>query len=263
MDRPTARLNSCATGRRPRGFPCATCATRTGKHVAMNRGTEVARGELIVTLDSDDACVPQTLGTARVPTGARSPRIAARSSRYRLPLRRPGGSTDRKLLSRAGRRRAGARRTLPLEGPWRKVGCGARRPHACLSIPGAAGADADPGERRLGIGSGRLTSRTSSTRLCDLSSGAGADRSAPRGSGPLRLGSMQQHRIVLSTSSFACVLQIGAPSCFALAAAHYALRFSRHARSVPAPGAATRVDVGRPGALVARSSGGMGGLGDR
>jgi len=32
-----------------------------GKHVAMNRGAEAARGELIVTLDSDDACVPSAL----------------------------------------------------------------------------------------------------------------------------------------------------------------------------------------------------------
>jgi glycosyltransferase involved in cell wall biosynthesis len=32
-----------------------------GKHVAMNRGVAVAFGELIVTLDSDDACVPQAL----------------------------------------------------------------------------------------------------------------------------------------------------------------------------------------------------------
>jgi glycosyltransferase involved in cell wall biosynthesis len=32
-----------------------------GKHVAMNRGVEQARGELIVILDSDDACVPQAL----------------------------------------------------------------------------------------------------------------------------------------------------------------------------------------------------------
>jgi glycosyltransferase involved in cell wall biosynthesis len=32
-----------------------------GKHVAMNRGVEVARGELIATLDSDDACVPAAL----------------------------------------------------------------------------------------------------------------------------------------------------------------------------------------------------------
>lgn len=32
-----------------------------GKHVAMNRGVEMARGELIATLDSDDACVPSAL----------------------------------------------------------------------------------------------------------------------------------------------------------------------------------------------------------
>jgi glycosyltransferase involved in cell wall biosynthesis len=32
-----------------------------GKHVAMNRGVELAAGELIVNLDSDDACVPTAL----------------------------------------------------------------------------------------------------------------------------------------------------------------------------------------------------------
>jgi glycosyltransferase involved in cell wall biosynthesis len=32
-----------------------------GKHVAFNRGVTAARGELIVPLDSDDACVPQAL----------------------------------------------------------------------------------------------------------------------------------------------------------------------------------------------------------
>lgn len=32
-----------------------------GKHVAMNRGVEVSTGELIVILDSDDACVPTAL----------------------------------------------------------------------------------------------------------------------------------------------------------------------------------------------------------
>lgn len=32
-----------------------------GKHVAFNRGVEVARGELFLPLDSDDTCVPTTL----------------------------------------------------------------------------------------------------------------------------------------------------------------------------------------------------------
>ena len=32
-----------------------------GKHVAMNRGVEQARGELIISLDSDDACIPSAL----------------------------------------------------------------------------------------------------------------------------------------------------------------------------------------------------------
>ena len=32
-----------------------------GKHVAMNRGVSAAAGELIVSLDSDDACVPEAL----------------------------------------------------------------------------------------------------------------------------------------------------------------------------------------------------------
>jgi glycosyltransferase involved in cell wall biosynthesis len=32
-----------------------------GKHVATNRGVELASGELMVILDSDDACVPETL----------------------------------------------------------------------------------------------------------------------------------------------------------------------------------------------------------
>lgn len=32
-----------------------------GKHVAFNRGVREARGELFLTLDSDDACVPQAL----------------------------------------------------------------------------------------------------------------------------------------------------------------------------------------------------------
>ncbi|MBI4799076.1 MAG: glycosyltransferase family 2 protein [Desulfarculus sp.] len=32
-----------------------------GKHVAFNRGVELARGELFLTLDSDDACLPQAL----------------------------------------------------------------------------------------------------------------------------------------------------------------------------------------------------------
>jgi glycosyltransferase involved in cell wall biosynthesis len=32
-----------------------------GKHVAMNRGVAVAAGELMIVLDSDDACVPQAL----------------------------------------------------------------------------------------------------------------------------------------------------------------------------------------------------------
>jgi len=32
-----------------------------GKHVALNRGVEAARGELIITLDSDDACIPTAL----------------------------------------------------------------------------------------------------------------------------------------------------------------------------------------------------------
>jgi glycosyltransferase involved in cell wall biosynthesis len=32
-----------------------------GKHVALNRGVEAAAGELIVVLDSDDACVPRAL----------------------------------------------------------------------------------------------------------------------------------------------------------------------------------------------------------
>ncbi len=32
-----------------------------GKHVAMNRGVEASQGELIVSLDSDDACVPTAL----------------------------------------------------------------------------------------------------------------------------------------------------------------------------------------------------------
>ncbi len=32
-----------------------------GKHVAHNRGVELARGQLFLSLDSDDACVPQAL----------------------------------------------------------------------------------------------------------------------------------------------------------------------------------------------------------
>jgi len=32
-----------------------------GKHVAYNRGVQAARGELFLTLDSDDACVPEAL----------------------------------------------------------------------------------------------------------------------------------------------------------------------------------------------------------
>lgn len=32
-----------------------------GKHVAFNRGVQEARGELFLTLDSDDACVPEAL----------------------------------------------------------------------------------------------------------------------------------------------------------------------------------------------------------
>ncbi len=32
-----------------------------GKHVAMNRGVAVSAGELIVSLDSDDACIPTAL----------------------------------------------------------------------------------------------------------------------------------------------------------------------------------------------------------
>lgn len=32
-----------------------------GKHVALNRGAALARGELFLTLDSDDACLPQAL----------------------------------------------------------------------------------------------------------------------------------------------------------------------------------------------------------
>ncbi|MFH1057131.1 MAG: glycosyltransferase family A protein [Pseudomonadota bacterium] len=32
-----------------------------GKHVAVNRGAAAARGELFLTLDSDDACLPQAL----------------------------------------------------------------------------------------------------------------------------------------------------------------------------------------------------------
>ena len=32
-----------------------------GKHVAINRGVREARGELFLTIDSDDACVPQAL----------------------------------------------------------------------------------------------------------------------------------------------------------------------------------------------------------
>jgi glycosyltransferase involved in cell wall biosynthesis len=32
-----------------------------GKHVAFNRGVELARGELFLTLDSDDACLPNAL----------------------------------------------------------------------------------------------------------------------------------------------------------------------------------------------------------
>lgn len=32
-----------------------------GKHVAVNRGAALARGELFLTLDSDDACLPQAL----------------------------------------------------------------------------------------------------------------------------------------------------------------------------------------------------------
>lgn len=36
-----------------------------GKHVAMNRGAREAAGELFLPLDSDDACVPETVATFR------------------------------------------------------------------------------------------------------------------------------------------------------------------------------------------------------
>lgn len=44
------------------GFPMRIAAQRNaGKHVAWNRGLELARGELFVPADSDDAFVPETL----------------------------------------------------------------------------------------------------------------------------------------------------------------------------------------------------------
>lgn len=35
----------------------------SGKHVAFNRGVSQARGELFITLDSDDSCLPEALAT--------------------------------------------------------------------------------------------------------------------------------------------------------------------------------------------------------
>jgi len=47
-----------------------------GKHVAMNRGVELARGELFLTIDSDDECVPTALERLKhhwdeIPVGSR------------------------------------------------------------------------------------------------------------------------------------------------------------------------------------------------
>ena len=43
-------------------FPIRYCRQdNKGKHVAFNRGVELAEGELLLVLDSDDACLPQAL----------------------------------------------------------------------------------------------------------------------------------------------------------------------------------------------------------
>ena len=48
--------------RRSAAFPIRYAhQENAGKHVAMNRAVEMARGELVVVLDGDDACVPTAL----------------------------------------------------------------------------------------------------------------------------------------------------------------------------------------------------------
>ena len=77
-DRPTTREASSSSGAPKPGSRIRYLHQQNqGKHVAFNRGVAAARGELFISLDSDDSCVPTALERLKwhwdqIPPDARS-----------------------------------------------------------------------------------------------------------------------------------------------------------------------------------------------
>jgi glycosyltransferase involved in cell wall biosynthesis len=201
-----------------------------GKHVAMNRGTEVARGELIVTLDSDDACVPQTL--ERLVFHWRSIPEDRRAEFYGIVChcadpagRQIGSSFPGPVVDALG---LDARYRWKVRGEkWGAVRADLMRAYPFPELP-----------ERTRIPESVVWDRIGQTylarfvnealRIYHQEPGAGS-LGSPGDPARYAWGSMQQHRIVLDEQLAYFKL---APLLFLLAAAHY-VRFSRHA-GVPA-----------------------------
>jgi len=197
-----------------------------GKHIAMNRGVEAARGELIVPLDSDDACVPQAL--ARFAFHWRSIPGDRRSAFYAIVChcadvngRRVGDPFPAPVVDALG---LDARYRWGVRGEkWGAVRSDLMRAFPFPEQP-----------ERTYIPESVVWDRIGQTHLARFVDEAlriyhwapGADSLGSSGN-PARhaWGSMLQHRIVLNEQ---LEYFTSAPLSFLAAAAHY-VRFSRHA----------------------------------
>jgi glycosyltransferase involved in cell wall biosynthesis len=201
-----------------------------GKHVAMNRGVALATGELIVSLDSDDACVTTALERfafhwRSIPAERRAEYYGVVCQCVDVAGRLVGDPFPEDVIDAFG---LDARYVWKLRGEnWGAVRADLMRAHPFPEQP-----------ERMRIPESVVWDRIGQThlarfvneslRIYHLEAGAGS-LGSPGDPARYAWGSMLQHRIVLDEhlSYFR-----GAPLIFLAAAAQY-VRFSRHA-GIPA-----------------------------